>query len=63
GCGRIAHPPMSEPGWSLSVSMTTEGTLMCWKCDHPEATVQEWCAEFTNGQVRQPVLGVRVGLT
>jgi Domain of unknown function (DUF4262) len=36
---------MSDPRWRLAAS-TTKGDLMCWKCDHPHGTTEEYLAEL-----------------
>lgn len=41
--------------------MRRKGAEMCWMCDHPEATAEEYldAADFDEGRGTQPVLGMR----
>ncbi len=60
---------VSVPRWILSVSTTTGGEVLLdvVQVQHPDAHMNVAIAfyghEFNNGQVREPVLGVRVDLT
>jgi hypothetical protein len=56
---------VQHPDAHMNVAVAFYGTdlqalQLVWADDRGH---RPWCPEFTNGQVRQPVLGVRVGLT
>jgi hypothetical protein len=56
---------VQHPDAHMNVAVAFYGThlqalQLVWADDQGH---RPWCSGFTNGQVRQPVLGVRVGLT